>query len=84
MRWRSEVQEEEQRWQMAAAAARGFLEINPTAVIFRNGNGETEQGERMRVENVQRCTKQTWVRILLRAYFYLHGVPTRWLLLQFR
>ena len=31
-----------------AAAARGFLEIIPTAVIFRTGYGETEQRERNR------------------------------------
>lgn len=62
-----------------AAAARGFLEIIPAAVIFRTGYGETEQGEKTRVENASRCTKQTWVKALLSACFFTHS--TRWVAL---
>ena len=72
MRWRRGVREEEQRRQMVAAA-RGFLEIIPAAVIFETGYGETEQGEKTRVENMSRCTKQTWVKALLSACSFTHS-----------
>ena len=72
MRWRRGVREEEQRRQMVAAA-RGFLEIIPAAVIFETGYRETEQGEKTRVENMSRCTKQTWVKALLSACSFTHS-----------
>lgn len=56
----------EQRRQMVTAA-RGFPEIILTAVVFRSGNDETEQGKR--IENVQRCTKQSWVSFSVTALF---------------
>lgn len=40
------------------AAARGFLDRIPTAVIFRTSYVETE-----------RCTKKTWVRLLPKCFF---------------
>ena len=57
MRWRGRSQEEELRRQMAAAeaAARGFPEVIPTAVMFRTGCGETEQ--RMREKGRRKCEK---------------------------
>jgi len=56
---------------MAAANRRVFLIIILTAVVFRTGDGETERGEGKRVEHVQRCTAQMWVRFTTILWYTL-------------